>query len=239
MDRFKALFGMKTDAVRRVCILMPFVARGILENFGIKKLARGRLYGIGNGDICTVVHTRMGAAFTGDAVLSLSSTPCREIILFGTCGILREESGLGIGTLVAPSRCHARESFTELLTGDDDTGRVFSPDSRLQRELLAANPEGRIRELIGLSIGSLKLQPRFKDIYLSRGIRVVEMECAALFAAARQIGRRAAALLVVSDIVGEKPFYRNLDRAENDRLRSSFSRASRIICELITEKLND
>lgn len=239
MDRFKALFGMKADAVRRVCILMPFIGKGALDRFGIKKLARGRLYGIGNGDICTVVHTRMGAAFTGDAVLYLSSTPCREIILFGTCGLFRKAPGLGIGTLVSPSRCHARESFTELLTGIGDTGSVFFPDSCLQRELLAVGVEGEIREVTALSVGSLKLTEERRDHCLDRGIQAVEMECAACYAAARRIKRRAAALLVVSDIVGERPFYRKLDPVENDRLLSSFSRAAWIICKCITENLND
>ena len=235
MDLFKTLFGLKAAEVRRTCVVMPFIVKGVLEDFGIKRLTRGRLYGAGNSSFCTVLHTRMGPAFTGDAVLYLDATPCRNIVLFGTCGLLSSAGGLKIGTLVSPSRCYAQESFTGLLTGAPSPRIPVFPDPRFRQSLLSAAGRGVVKDAVGLSVGSLKLQEGKKDGWLSQGIRVVDLECAAFFAAAARIGRKAAALLVITDLVEEKPFYADL---EKNQLSLSIRQASHIICEFTKKKQN-
>jgi purine-nucleoside phosphorylase len=255
---------------------MPFVPKGVLQEFGVNRLSRGGLYGAGNGEFCTLFHTRMGPSFTGDAVLYLSDTPCRELYFLGTCGLLRRTPGIKIGSLVSPSRCYAQESFTSLLSDPTSTGIATSPDLLLYQELInfggaedskysgnrladscsgdlqaanhgpadggaatsAVSPAHRmfIEEVTGISAGSLKLQPEKIGEWRERGVQVVDLESAAFFAAARRIERSAAALMVVSDIVGENPWHQESDR---ELVSGSLRNAARILCEIISKKQSD
>jgi len=236
MELFKKLFGIEAETVQETCIVMPFVTKGILREFNIKKLSRGRLYSSGNGKICTVFHTRVGGVFTGDAILYLSETPCREIYFLGTCGLLQRTPGLKIGSIVSPSRCYAQESFTSLLSDPASPGILTTPDSILYRVLINSGGKGEIKEVIGISSGSLKMQPEKREEWQERGVQVVDLESAAFFAAAGHSGFSAAALMVVSDIVEVRPWYQ-----ENTRgfVSGSLQRAARILCEIITKKQND
>ncbi|HDL65179.1 MAG TPA: hypothetical protein ENH12_07310 [Proteobacteria bacterium] len=236
MELFEKLFGIEAERVQASCIVMPFVPKVVLQEFGVNRLTRGKLYGAGNGESFTVFHTRMGASFTGDAVLSLSETPCRELYFLGTCGLLREVPGLKIGSLVSPSRCYAQESFTSLLSGLSEPERLTTPDSLLHRALMSAVGEGEIKEVTGISAGSLKLQVEKIGEWRERGVQVVDLESAAFFAAARQIERPAAALMVVSDIVGEIPWDQESDR---ELVSGSLRTAARILCEIIRKKQRD
>lgn len=236
MEIFKKLFGMEAERVHRYCIIMPFITKVVLREFGVKEISRGELYGSGNGEVCTVFHTRMGASFTGDAVLYLSDTPCRELYFLGTCGLLHGIPGIKIGSLVSPSCCYAQESFTSLLSGQDDFGLCTSPDLILHRMIMSSGGEQEIKEVIGISAGSLKLQPEKIAEWRKRGVQGVDLESAAFFSAARRIERSAAALMVVSDIVGERPWHQESDR---DLVSESLRDAARILCEIISKKQSD
>jgi len=222
--------------VRETCIVLPFVAKGILREFAIKELSRGRLYSAGNGDSCTVFHTRMGGVFTGDAVLYLSETPCRKIYFLGTCGLLQIVPGLNIGSIVSPSHCYSQESFTSMLLDSAVSGILTTPDSLLHRSLINYNGGGEIKEVTCISAGSLKMQPDKIGEWKEKGIQAVDLESASFFAAAGYTGLPAAALMVVSDIIEVSPWYRDNDR---EYLSGSLQRAARILCEIITKKQND
>ena len=236
MELFKKLFGIEAERVQASCIVMPFVTKGVLREFGIEELSRGQFYGAGNGEFCTLFHTRMGPSFTGDAVLYLSDTPCRELYFLGTCGLLQRTSGIKIGSLVSPSRCYAQESFTSLLSGLTDSGLWTSPDLILHRMIMSAGGEGEITEVTGISAGSLKLQSEKIGEWWERGVQVVDLESAAFFSAARRIERSAAALMVVSDIVGERPWHQESAR---ELVSGSLRNAARILCEIISKKQRD
>ncbi|MFH1038397.1 MAG: hypothetical protein V1789_07005 [PVC group bacterium] len=238
MDRFQALFGIDPAAVRETCVLIPFVTRSILRDFGIGRMNRGRLYSSGVGPDWTLIQTRIGPVFAGDAVLHLKSTPCREIIFLGTGGLFREDGPRRIGSLICPSVWYARESFTELAIGKDSPVIEVFPDPRLRRSLIRAAGLEEDGDSAGVSFGSLELQAGERDIWRGRGAEVVDLESAAVLAAAGRINRRAAALLAVSDIVGARPFDRQLSRDEKTRLQQSLNRAARSICACIKEKLN-
>jgi len=137
MGKFKKLFGIEADTVQETCIVMPFVGKGVLRELGIKDLSRGLVYSSGNGEFGTVVYTSMGATFTGDAVLYIAETPCREIYFLGTCGLLQRTPGLNIGSLVSPSRCYAQESFTSLLSDPTFIGVETYPDILLHQGLIS------------------------------------------------------------------------------------------------------
>ncbi len=239
MEPFKRLFGLPASSVQRTCVLMPFVRKIFLRPFGVEKLNRGCLYAAARGPCATVIHSLMGPAFTGDAVLYLEGTPCENIILFGACGLLGQPTGLKIGSLIVPPASFAQESFVELLAGNAEPGMPAEADPELAGALhsyIDAPPDAAAR---GISVGSLRLQERHKNLWTERGARVIDLESSAFFAAASMIGKRAAALLVVTDIVGEKPYWRRLGIRETAILGKAFVRASRLLCGFIKEKLRD
>ena len=91
----------------------------------------------------------------GDAVLYLDHTPCRNIVLFGSCGAV---DGLNIGDLVLPYACYALESFSQMLLERRGKRKVFYPDEHLLKTFWQANQELPIKKVKCLTVSSLKLE---------------------------------------------------------------------------------
>ena len=127
-DSFLSLFGVQPERIKPFCVLLPFAPRGLLRELGVEKLIRGKLYGTGETDDLTVIHTGMGALRVGDAVLELADTPARRLLLFGSCGLLAASSAIMVGDLVTPGRAFAAESFTDLLRPRPGEKDSFLPD---------------------------------------------------------------------------------------------------------------
>ncbi|MBL7070740.1 MAG: hypothetical protein ISS26_01025 [Candidatus Omnitrophica bacterium] len=207
MSTFDVLFGLTEKDIKKTCILMPLVARDTLRRLGIQKLSRGKLYSASNTGNFTLIRTGIGTHLLGDAVLYLEDTPCENILVFGSCGLIEKKRGLEIGSLVIPLQSHACESFTNVLHDKVKDCDVFYPDEPLIEELIACDKDKMIKKAQCVTFGSLKMEAEKLAFFGKQGIDVVDMECSALFAASRYIKRRAAALLYVTDIVEEQPFY--------------------------------
>jgi purine-nucleoside phosphorylase len=211
MTRFEVLFGLKEAQIKRNCVLVPFLQKGILERFRIKNFSRGRLYGAGNSDRLTVIHTGMGAGLVGDAVLYLKGTPCRNIILFGSCGLVSEKDNLSIGSLIVPSRCYAKESFSELLLEPGRRPKIFYPHKKLLEGFLSyAKGPNVIQKAACATVGSLKLEEDMANLFFHKGVEIVDMECSAFFCASRRSKFKALAFFYASDIIKVRPFYTSL-----------------------------
>ena len=239
MNEFRRLFGAEKREIKTTCVLLPFFRKEILRFLGVKKISRGKLYGVGKASHFTVIHTGMGAVFLGDAVLHLKETACRQLILFGACGLIAGRKELGIGSLVSPTKCYASESFSRMLSETDEPRPEFYPDRELQSRFLSRAEPAGVKEVVALSVGSLKLQEERLDSLRREGAEVVDLECAAFFAAARATGRSALALLFITDVVGEKPYYRRLSVREKLALLKKIRRGGRLICGFIKENRGD
>lgn len=239
MDTFETLFGIKKELVKKTCVLLPLLSRDILKQFGVRELSRGKIYSSGNSAHFTLIRTGVGPAFAGDAVLHLGDTACGNIILCGSCGLVESSTGLRIGSLLSPSAAYAAESFTNLLESDSRSWKAYYPDRSVHDQLLNSYGPAGIENGTCLSIGSLKLQDSMRQILKGKAIRVVDMECASVFAAAAHTGLRAAAVFYVTDVIGEKPFHAELSREDAAILSSSVKNAVRILCEFIEKKLSD
>jgi len=191
--------------VQKTVLLMPMVTQDVLDEFGLAALVKGMIYKTGQGEGFTLVHSSVGAALTGDAVLHLKQTPCQRVILFGSCGLLQETASLKIGSLVAPSQACAAESFSDLLLEPEREWRTFLPNADLLDQLREQDPGIEVSRC--LTVGSLKLEPALAPRWLRRGIGVVDMECSAFFAAALHCDLCAGALFYATDVVQGQPFY--------------------------------
>ena len=57
------------------------------------------LYSAGSNNHFSLIHTGIGPALLGDAVLYLKEAPCKNLILFGSCGAVEEGGNFKIGDL--------------------------------------------------------------------------------------------------------------------------------------------
>ncbi|MDO8602907.1 MAG: hypothetical protein Q7O04_03545 [Candidatus Omnitrophota bacterium] len=230
MTKFETLFGIKESEVKNTCVLMPLIPKGSLECLGVKKFSKGRVYSSGNSSSFTLINTLMGAAFTGDAALYLSQTNCKNLILFGSCGLVKPCENLDIGSLVAPIECYSMESFSDLLL-QDHKFKTFYPDDGLLRSFLKTNTS--VLEVNCATLGSLKLEEDYLSLFSEKNIQVVDMECSGFFSAATQKNLKAMAIFYISDIINEKPFYSPLIDEDRVRLSSSIKEGIYSICNFI------
>lgn len=236
VEPFRDLFGLDPEVVSETCVLLPFAPKRLLSGLGVEKLERGLLYSSATGEFCTVILTRIGAVFAGDAVLHLAGTRCREIIFIGTCGLLSPVPSRRIGSLVCPALWYSQESFSRLASGDLTSGPPGYPDQELRRSLLRSAGMEEEDQPAGISFGSLCLQPQLLPRWRGRGVEVVDLESAAVCSAARRTGSKAVSLLAVSDIVGVRPYYQVLTSPERESLNGALDRAVQSVCRYISKK---
>src|SRR3989339_1856394 len=230
MKDFEVLFGITTQEVRGTCLLLPFISKDALQWFGIRRFARGKLYGAGNSRNFTLIHSGLGPALTGDALLYLKDTGCKNVILFGSCGLLAQNNGLGIGSLVSPIKAYSLESFSRMLSDQDIASDVYYPDKKLLENLISA-AGNVITPVTCATVSSLKLEEERKGDWLKQGIEAVDMECSAFFAAASHCGFRSIAIFYVTDIIGVKPFYQEIGAKDKTAILTAKKKAAGLLCK--------
>lgn len=236
MTKFEGLFGIKKSAVANTCVLLPLLAKGMLEGLGLRALSKGKLYSSGQGKDFTAIITGVGAGLTGDAVLYLAETRCRNIILFGSCGLVGKKAGLDIGSLVAPVLSYSFESFSDMLFDKKIERESFPADKGLIENFLEAH--GEVKKVNCATLGSLKLEEEMTDLFLGKDIAVVDMEASAVFSAAQSINRRAMAIFYVTDIINQRPFYSDLGSNDKNILSSSIKTSALDLCNFIKNNLS-
>ena len=203
---------------------MPFDIPGAMKQLSVPSLNKGKLFSAGQGQGLTLIRSGMSAGFVGDCVLWLEETRCQHIIFLGTCGLIQHKPGLDIGTVVTPSVLFAFESFSALLTEERSLPASFTVQDPLIQNMSWAGPR-----CVCASFPSLHEEERFLPVFKSLNADVIEMECSAFFQAARRIKRHAAALLVISDILGMKTFCFDLSAEHKKSLANGISQACKII----------
>ncbi len=232
MSNFKVIFGIDKDEVKKNCVLLPLLTKNILNNFSGLEFLRGKLYACAQEKNFTVIHTGLGPTLLGDAVLYLADTQAENVILFGSCGLVKETDDLSIASLVVPRKAFNKESFSHTLLEDDCSSKASYPDKGLLEKLAQIKNCG-IKKVDCATVGSLKLEEERIEDFVEKRIEVVDMECSAFFNACRYIKRRAAALLYVTDILKVRPFYKKLDTKIKSTLSSSINHGVNILCKLI------
>ena len=233
---FKELFGLESSQVKKTCVLMPFLLKEALREFKIGRLSRGKLYGAGNSRDFTLIHSGPGPALTGDAVLYLKDTGCKNVILFGSCGLLAENNGLDIGSLVSPQKAYSLESFSRMLSNQDIDSQAYYPDKKLLEDFTCVT-DSSIKQVPCATVSSLKLEEERKGAWLRQGIEAVDMECSAFFAAASHSGLKSIAVFYVTDIIGVKPFYQEIGLKDKAKIFLARKRAAGLLCKFIRENL--
>jgi len=212
MDTFKKLFGIEKSLIKPDCILSPLNEVDLFAGSRTGERARGDYFRVADSRYATIIGTRYNL-LAGDCVLSLADSPCRNIYLFNCCGGV----GVGIGAAYSVRKAFDFESFSGMLAGKEPAA-CYLPDAELAGEFSSYSglPEGTCA-----TVGSLALEethlPRFRTL----GVDCLDMECSAVFSASKNTGKRALALLYVSNSVPEKPWHEHLNRRDIQRLGKS------------------
>jgi DeoD family purine-nucleoside phosphorylase len=148
-----------------------------------------------DGEPMTIQSTGMGGPSAAIVIAELADLGARRLLRVGTCGGLDAE--LQLGQLLIATEAIAADGTSRALGAAE---RV-APDGELLAALLAAGG-GEVAS------GALVSTDLFYDgpdgeeqRWLAAGARAVEMEAATLFALAARRGVRAAAIVIVSDLV--------------------------------------
>lgn len=236
MDAFQSLFGIPRDSVRPNCLLLPFLAPGALAAFGIKELIKGAVFSSASTPAITVIKTGIGAGFVGDAVLYLKDTPCTDIFFLGSCGLIHQEKDLKIGDLIIPTAAYGFESFSDILNNRWQEPVAAHPDQGLSSRFLQTT-DLRIHTCPCISFASLHEEEKFIAMFRQLDADVIEMECAALFLAARKTGKHALAILFISDILRNTRFYEELSPANKKSLSEGAGQAAKAIDQFTSIEL--
>lgn len=210
---------------------MPILSKNVLKYFGINSLAKGALYPSQSTRNLTLIRVGIGPAFTGDAALYLKNTACQNIILLGSCALIKEEGSLKTGSLLLADKAYNMESFSRMLSCKNLESPLFNADKKLIENLFLAGTPHIIKRVTCVTTGSLKLETEFRDLFLHNNIEAVDMECSALFSAATAIKRKSAALFYATDVIGEKSFYTPFGDHEKTAVADSIRKAAGILSE--------
>lgn len=175
------------------------IAKGRFPVFEIETLSGRKI---------SFIRTGVGACNMCDTVLALAGTPCRTILFVGAVGSLTASAKMG--DLIIPkesiSGCGADLYLTEeSFRKGNGLGQTYPANSEKAEQLLRLVTSLAAAQNVGIhqdkvfSIDTLLGEyPHLPEIR-SLGCDAIEMETATLFHAARVIGRKAVALLYVTD----------------------------------------
>jgi len=156
----------------------------------------GQLFHIPSG---TVLYQCIGAPAAVLNLERLIASGAKDILLLGFCGALSSDAN--IGDCIVTTNAIADEGTSVHYLPDRDG---FSPSSSLQQHTEAYLKSLRIQFRHGVVISTdapFRETESWLDRSRHRGAGFVDMETSALFALAEFHGIRAAALLIVSDIL--------------------------------------
>jgi len=174
------------------------LAQTLLENPSMFNHHRG-LWGYtglaSDGRPLTIQSTGMGGPSAAIVVSELADLGATRLIRVGTCGALRPE--LTLGDLVVVDQAVSFDGTSRALGADE----ALRPDPGLLAALQAAGVEQTHRGTVASTDLFYDGPPGDQERWLAAGALAVEMETATLFALARRRSLRAAALLLVSDLL--------------------------------------
>ncbi|VAW13715.1 hypothetical protein MNBD_BACTEROID05-123 [hydrothermal vent metagenome] len=225
---FKNQFGIDAQSIKPTCILTPFLYKGLLEDLEIKSLSKGKPYASGHGKNFTLIHTQVGSLFMGDCVLSLKKTPCKQLIMLGSCGLVEKTDHLDIGQIVLPIQSYEMESFSQMLEKKYINLNAHHANESLMNNLTPSSPFPKVS---CASLGSIKQENNYLNFFKKNGIEIVDMEYSAFLTASKHINIPACGILYITDIIGESsPF--NLNSSSQQKIKTAQKEMSNILIKL-------
>ena len=178
-----------------------FIAETYLENYKLVSDVRGiyAFTGTYKGHEFTVMASGMGMPSIGIYSYELYKFyDVKNIIRVGSCGAYTKD--LNLYDVLLVNGCYSESSFAKVQNGDE-SDMQYSTESLNFYIKESAEKLGKHMSLVDIHSSDVfyKENNQFKKLYKEKGCMAVEMESFALFSNAKQLGKRAACLLTVSD----------------------------------------
>jgi purine-nucleoside phosphorylase len=148
-----------------------------------------------DGQPLTIQSTGMGGPSAAIVVVELAELGARRLLRVGTCGAL--DSTLALGDLLIVIEALPRDGTSQALGATEP----LLADPGLAAALRRAAGDGAFTGTVVSADLFYDVPPCAERCWIESGARAAEMETASLFALARGRGLRAAALLLVSDVL--------------------------------------
>jgi purine-nucleoside phosphorylase len=190
---------------------------------------KGNPYASANNDVFTLIYTKMGAPFVGDAVLHLKETRCENLILFGSCGAVKQTPATNLGSIVIARKAYDFTNFSQLLAGNKKIFAAWDADKSLVDKLIKKGMAQDAALVNCATFGSFYLEEKYQKLLVQKDINVVDMECTAFFNAARHIKRKAAAFFYVTDILKKQHVFASLPLESQNKINASIAATQEII----------
>ena len=248
-DVCRLILHCEPDGIREKVIITPCWNESFLDEVAdsIETIAEDMVFDVSyNGKKFTMVRSGVGAPLTGDVVLTLGCTPCQYILFTGSFGGLTDK--LNISDLLVVTESIAGDGFSSYLQEGKLSARSFlkpvKPDiglnELLERHAVTLAEEKGValhKDRVFCSDTIVAEYCHLDTMKDTHGCIGVEMETAAVFNAAQVVGIRAAALLMVSDVI---PINKSLfsGRTEEERARRKYVR-EQVLSRIILDTLND
>jgi uridine phosphorylase len=147
-----------------------------------------------DGEPLTIQSTGMGGPSAAIVITELAGLGARRLIRVGTCGALAPQ--LKLGDLILARAAIPQDGTSQALGA---AGRT-EPDPELTEALAAADQTLHQGPIVTTDL--FYDNPEKEHDWAQEGALAVEMETATLFTIARNKGLQAAALLLVTDLIG-------------------------------------
>jgi purine-nucleoside phosphorylase len=142
----------------------------------------------------------IGAPYGVVLLESLVAKGFSKILVLGWCGSVSDE--MNAGDIIIPSAAISDEGTSRNYTNIDEHFPTIKPSASLSVVLADKLDEmgiGYVNRIIWTTDAIFRETPEKVEFFRQKGACAVEMECSALFAAARYRNVEIASLLVVSD----------------------------------------
>lgn len=239
-----------SDTIKPKVIVTPAWKVDIFEKHAdsIKTVSEGIVYEIEyRGQAVTLIRSGIGAPQTGDFVLALGCTPCRNIIFTGSVGGLHPS--MDIGDLILSEKSICGDGFSRYLSAEVKTQDCFfqavEPDLKMTDVIKNHTLKVCQKDSIPLHCGTVFstdsiIAQFFRLDYLVKNLNCIgiEMETSSVFKAAKLVGIRASALLQVSDVI---PKSKSLfsGRTKEDKERRSHIREKTLTKVILESIISD
>ncbi|MFH1621685.1 MAG: hypothetical protein ABIA97_00990 [Candidatus Omnitrophota bacterium] len=231
MNTFRKLFAINPNDIKEDVIITPFLNLEYFKKNEKSKINQGFIFSVLTEKKFSVIKTGMGSSFVGDSVVYLKDTPCQRLYFIGSCGIV---SNSKVGDIVVVEKALAWESFSEIL-GKKFPQLFIKANSSLLQKFLALNKN--IKKTNLATLGSLSLEEKLVNYLRGKKIEVVDMEVSAFLSATKYFKIPGLALLYTTDIIKNKPYFRELSKKDREEIKLARQEAISLLCDFI-ENLN-
>jgi len=212
----KKLFGKRKNLLKDICILTPLPVKFFSD---VKNLKKGFLYSTGDIKNISIVFSKMGQTFIGDAVMYLKNTKINKFIFIGLCGSVYKN--LKIGEITVPSKTFSFESYTDILEKKLNK-KIYKPNFDFKKHIGIKN----FKKSTNITFSSFYFEKKYLNFFKELKIDTVELELSSFFSSTKLAKKQNIGFLIISDYIENN--FTDINK-DFDKIKNSINKTINII----------